>query len=1624
MVLGGQMFKKSRLLFFISVFLAVFLIGALKTDGAWADVAGGTSSNTVPTYASGAIYNGAYWAYYKINTPSSSGYDFYGYSYGQNFNSAHVGTECNDYGGFYILHVAGSSAMGNVVGGDGYDTFFGFRTVGDNYSKNSGDSDLGFKQGVRKTFVTDYGLNRYPSGLEYVPDYSGVGIDAIAQIYYDFYTNMSGTPPSNLPKADLNSFLNSDLQYFCAKPPATEQGKTSVTASIVLENSELSPVGLNSKWDTTDYRGRRTLFVTGSPYATANLSYRARLKRNDAKSDLASARGWYYYNMKVIGGYYNNEKDGSFYKMKSGNLSYDFKITDSNKYPANWMPSLTSSSAWRPSYLKGTPIEVGLGQSVNVCFYTIYTNKVYYPDVTKSSDRSVLSWDSGGVQCIDIKNPVSRFSTSSERLLVNDPDLTGNGSYGNTKYYLGNGVDTNYVIGADAHIDRQIDGPDIDLEYSSYRICFEGDPGDPDSCTGWKDTDSIARNAFKYAVGEVTVSVPIGETKTFCPYIEYDSVVSRAISKYGLESRYPRYQDRTSISTCVEIENPVIAVNTNFNGWNYSRVVAPSTMTRLSDTEFQGDGIQTEYEMSFPGKIQRDDSYSVSEYVKKDYSNYYHDFFVNGTKLSTSGRDSTNYLEDLGSEVVYGRKKIVAAINETTTVCTKLHYESTVPWEREAITSSTFIRQSNSTSWSTSDKCATITNPGYSYTSNFTADTSGYLNAHKEGAKEWLVRSNNNLTGTIQNVERDTKTGKWNFVYPSNSKFTGHFTHNVKRNDSQDINSKLKSYIPNGTNTTWYVEQSSDGANWSTVKSGGTYFAGLKESQVVYNEDVNVYNYNSSSSKGSVTNYCQRIRYYSKSTYSVKSNPRDKSQIYLDGPTRASETTSSMVCVTIKNPDWIEETRSSLNHNIEVTGEPSFYDFVGANKNGKSGDPNGSAVKNRDGKYVLTSMNDAIAAFNHKLTRVDSGYDESSDPNFYPGNKSMSSDSYNISVGFRAEALTIKDTISEAVCRNPFPNDRFGSCTPYVVGSLKNNGDVWNSSVNSGRTTTTVGYNSNNPNALYSLLAGQEASVCHSTVVSPSKWTTSYGQIWRREVYYTNGRVDDSLSGVAVYDRTELQSNSAEVASSSSQTFGNACVTVRRDWNYKITKGQYVETSSGQTTLMAGQTWNPVFHFNVSRDDNWENVDRLMFNGQEKKRDYLTGLNSTACIIKYVVKGNDGSMSDEQWLAKVSEGAQGGVLPTNSCDFLNSKGILDLDVEGTAPCTDEPLDSADVKAYVNNNVSSKESDEFDVKTKGNVIPVLPVGDKYCIAIVFTNYSSTKNNVFLSTSSCTNISKRPNFQVLGGGVGTMGGVQTTSTTINIAGQDNIFGSWTDFETIAAKSVKKFSSGNGIVAEKANSAGINNCGIFPLTISNSDNCKNLGNSGIELSGQIVERLVSKYNNSELATRISLGNGAQVNNGIGVNLDNYANSLAGTLFIHGSGDLKITSNIVRGNRVFNSNVYPNVIIVAEGNITVAEDVERVDAWLVAKGTIDTCDNNTISAVTCNKQLRISGPMIGAKYNFDRTYGADYYNTVHGIAGGIDEGAEVIDLDPGAYINGSRESNYGVQPRITYKKTMAPRY
>ena len=360
----------------------------------------------------------------------------------------------------------------------------------------------------------------------------------------------------------------------------------------------------------------------------------------------------------------------------------------------------------------------------------------------------------------------------------------------------------------------------------------------------------------------------------------------------------------------------------------------------------------------------------------------------------------------------------------------------------------------------------------------------------------------------------------------------------------------------------------------------------------------------------------------------------------------------------------------------------------------------------------------------------------------------------------------------------------------------------------------------------------------------------------------------------------------------------------------------------------------------------------------------------------------------------------------------------------------------------------KNNTELYERTIPDNLPGAGLGKKYCTRSVIwpaASHDSAENTVenntsgsamnggnnqyHISAASCVTLAKKPNFQVLGGGIYTNGSIITSVSNKAVGGglgaypsaATKLFGSWTEFSALAAGKVNGFGTGaiqgyeenyNFNLPNGGADSASNQIALSPLTVSNDNKS---GNSGISRIGSaVLARLKARFrdtiirNSSNTITSLT-SNETSAKNYLGLSqlyhqgdtslsaMNSTANfyqfdrggnliarsnttgeKLMNTLAMYVDGTLTIDRNINIAHETYNAvDDFPQVLIFAK-KINITSNVTNIDAWLIldedyGDNQIDTCsDNHYPNALSCNETLTITGPVFARKLILNRTAGS----------------------------------------------------
>lgn len=145
--------------------------------------------------------------------------------------------------------------------------------------------------------------------------------------------------------------------------------------------------------------------------------------------------------------------------------------------------------------------------------------------------------------------------------------------------------------------------------------------------------------------------------------------------------------------------------------------------------------------------------------------------------------------------------------------------------------------------------------------------------------------------------------------------------------------------------------------------------------------------------------------------------------------------------------------------------------------------------------------------------------------------------------------------------------------------------------------------------------------------------------------------------------------------------------------------------------------------------------------------------------------------------------------------------------------------------------------------------------------------------------------------------------------------------------------------------------------------------------------------------------------------------AGNFRGSRVVRASGTITINNDIKYDN-AFNLGSGVTQLVLIADNINIQGNVTQVDAWLVARNSVNTCSDVPSSALTtqvCNKQLQINGPIMASQLHLNRTF-VD--------AGAKTEPAEKLNMRGDSYIWANNLSRQNGSWQTTYTIELPPKY
>lgn len=518
---------------------------------------------------------------------------------------------------------------------------------------------------------------------------------------------------------------------------------------------------------------------------------------------------------------------------------------------------------------------------------------------------------------------------------------------------------------------------------------------------------------------------------------------------------------------------------------------------------------------------------------------------------------------------------------------------------------------------------------------------------------------------------------------------------------------------------------------------------------------------------------------------------------------------------------------------------------------------------------------------------------------------------------------------------------------------------------------------------------------------------------------------------------TASASNNFAPSASSDTNSSAVCINVHRPYNYKL---ELNISSSLSTTIAPNVEYSRIASASLANNDR---VDRTR-NASVTPADTATYLfvtllspsanpqsadaykardlgSATLASVEQYIRNNFGSI--------VSTSSATGSISPNSSQTTSASLNLPADTPtGSKVCVVAAANYTSFNGYVNN---------------GNKIPMANAGE-------FSAYSGGNPNEkdwHLSNVSCALVVKASRFKVVGGSVFSEGPVRAVSDASSSNGRT--YGSWVDYGVISNSSVKNTASGAALL--NGSTSGFSSLSLYPMTIANLD-VNALGYAAVSHT-PLRDRVIYRYTQPSTLRLVStsLGN-VDFSSTVLRFYTSFADASFSTLLsdspdaaaigdryrythigssssirtstplaagvthiIYSEYDINIASNFTYADGPYtNAKDVPQYLIISGGNIRIASNVTRIDAWLVAAGSVSTCSKQS-STETCEENpIEINGPVLASSVKLNRVANTD------SLTGAV---SETFTLPASSYLWANVQADAYSRAITTYSRELAPR-
>ena len=309
------------------------------------------------------------------------------------------------------------------------------------------------------------------------------------------------------------------------------------------------------------------------------------------------------------------------------------------------------------------------------------------------------------------------------------------------------------------------------------------------------------------------------------------------------------------------------------------------------------------------------------------------------------------------------------------------------------------------------------------------------------------------------------------------------------------------------------------------------------------------------------------------------------------------------------------------------------------------------------------------------------------------------------------------------------------------------------------------------------------------------------------------------------------------------------------------------------------------------------------------------------------------------------------------------------------------------------------------------------GTRYCVALSISPYKMNSNQSQAEQAKqerenldwrhgapiCIKLVKKPKVQFWGNGIYSKSGIRTSLSTT----KQGVLGSWVEYEALSGVKIKDFRTESSQSTRK-------------LAIEDYSSKSSFG-QGKSSINSLISNISSKFpkkNFEDTNTKVEVYGDANKQLG-SISADKQ------TRVIYGK-NIRISGDIVNADRAVNNDSdFRQIIIIADGDITIDQGVKRVDAWLITQGVINTCavngaqNANDVNMKNCDNQLRVRGGTVSKGLRLWRTAGSD--GTAKDT---LANPAEIFNQSADTYLWAQSQSGSAGKIVTTYTKELPVRY